>query len=104
MRRFAVVVFVLIAGLALSCGGVVFFVSTDGHNVSVFSASGTVSIVQLTVSNGNQFTVVTLFNTTGAQTFNFCGNVVNRFPMNASVTVNFTNRNGCSSINTIIIN
>ncbi len=61
--------------------------------------SGTVSIVHLTIIDGNvQVTAVTLINSGSAQTLNFCGNVVSQFPNNTFVTVTYTQGNSCNSI------
>lgn len=95
----ALVLFALIVG-SLSCEGV-FFASSNGVGVLLLTTSGTVSIVQLTVINGCQVTVVTLLNTGQAQTFNFCGNVVGQFPYGAFVTVTFTKSSGCNSVSQV---
>ncbi len=61
--------------------------------------SGTVSIVHLTIIDGNvQVTAVTLINSGSAQTINFCGNVVSQFPVNTLVTVTFTQTSSCNTV------
>jgi hypothetical protein len=65
----------------------------------------TVSIVQLTVTgNQTQVTVVTLLNNGFGQTFNFCGNVVNQFPLETFVRVNFNEGTPCSGLVQVLIN
>lgn len=94
----------LIMMASAGCGGFAGFVSTDGHQATVVSTSGTVSIVQLTVVNGNTtVTAVTLLNSGFATTTNFCGNVVNRFPVDAFVNVNFNPGSACASFVAITV-
>jgi hypothetical protein len=84
---------------AIACGGGTFFVSATEEGVSFFAVSGSVSVVQLTVINGGQVTVVTLLNTgAAAQTFTFCGNVVAQFPTNTFVTVTYQSSVGCNTV------
>jgi len=99
MRRFGdgLVLFAAVLG-ALSCGGGTFFVSTGGNGVSFLSVSGTVSIVQLTLVNDGQVTVVTVLNDGTAQTLNFCGNVVQQFPSGAFVTITFVQNGSCNNL------
>lgn len=103
MRRLAVLTLVLLAGISLSCGGGVFFVSTNGNGVSFFSASGTVSTVQLTIIDGRQVTIITLLNNGAAQTFDFCGDTVHQFPVDAFVTVSFTSNGSCDAVDRVSI-
>jgi hypothetical protein len=104
MRHLAVLAILLLAGMALSCGGGVFFLSTSGHGTAFFSTSGTVSIVQLTIVDGHQVTVVTLLNNNASQAFHFCGNVANQFPVDSFVSVDFTEGSGCSTVTQVVIN
>lgn len=99
MRRFAVAVVLLaLFSGAVACGGGTFFISASNEGVTFFTVSGTVSIVQLTIINGGQFTVVTLLNMGTAQTFTFCGNVVAQFPMNTPVKVDFKRNGSCDIV------
>jgi hypothetical protein len=97
----------VLASLLLSGCGAVFVGGTlNGGDVVV--VSGTVSIVHLTFSsdgNGNSITitVVTLLQTGGAQTLNFCGSQVSQFPMDAFVTTKFTNGTPCSNLLTVTV-
>ena len=68
----------------------------------VETVSGFVSGVQVIAigSNGTtvQVTVVTLQQTLGFTTTNFCGNVVAQFPMNSFAQVSFNPGQPCSTI------
>jgi hypothetical protein len=89
----------------LACGGGTFFLSTGTHGATFLTTSGTVSIVQLTVVNGNvQVTAVTLIANGFASTSNFCGNVVNQFPMQTFVTVNFNSGTSCNTVVAVFVN
>ena len=102
MRRLAVaVLFLALVVGSLSCGGGTFFISTNGHDVTFLSVSGTVTIVRLTITSDGQVTVVTLVNSGDAQTLNFCGNMVGQFPTNTFVTVNFTHNGGCENVSQV---
>ncbi len=91
----------LIAATIVTCGCGNIDVS-GGLNQSSFS--GTVSIVRLTFANdGTQITLVTLINNMGSKDFNFCGNVVDQFPMNTSVQGSFTPGSPCGTIVKITI-
>lgn len=95
MRQF--LLRLLIFSLLASCG-CDSVVSISGA-LNQQSFAGTVSIVRLTVTTDNtQITFVTLIGNTTSQDFNFCGNVVNQFPMNASVQGSFTTGSTCGTI------
>jgi len=93
---------VLCVSLA-ACGG---NVSVSGYFDSgaagTLTASGNVSIVRLTYwedANGKvTVTDVTLLQNWSAQQFTFCGSHATEFPMNASVTANYTPGNTCSTL------
>jgi len=72
------------------------------------TVSGFVSGVQLIMvgSNGTliEVTVVTLQQTLGFTTTNFCGNVVPQFPLNSFAQVSFKPGHPCSAIVVIVIN
>ncbi len=79
----------------------VFFVGTDtgGH---VAFASGTVTVVRLTVVSGPggtnvNVTIVTLLTNGFSNTLTFCNTQSSLFPMNAFVQVNFTPAQPCIS-------
>jgi len=78
-------------------------------NSDVVTVSGFVSGIQLvTVAGANgtliQVTVVTLQQTLGFTTTNFCGDVGARFPMNSFAQVSFQPGQPCSTIVVIVIN
>jgi hypothetical protein len=106
MRHFAVLLLTIVcACVLLSCAGGAFFLSTGNNGSTVVSTSGTVSIVQLTTTDGGtQVTVVTLLNVGTAQTLPFCGDVVHQFPTNTSVTVNFNPGTVCNTTVQVTIN
>src|SRR3569832_1259845 len=96
MRRHAVALAVLALLVQLAgCGGTV----VVGGRTDFPEVSGTVSIVHLTIIDGNvQVTAVTMINSGSAQTLTFCGNVVSRFPSNSFVTVTYTQGNSCNTV------
>ncbi len=78
-------------------------------NSDVVTVSGFVSGVQLIMvagPNGTliEVTVVTLQQTLGFTTTNFCGNVGAQFPMNSFAQVSFKLGQPCSTIVVIVIN
>jgi len=90
---------------SLVCGGVCGcgVIRIQGvFGAGVETVSGFVSGVQLITvgSNGTtiEVTVVTLQQTLGFTTTNFCGNVVAQFPMNSFAQVSFTPGQPCSTI------
>ncbi|HYN15097.1 MAG TPA: hypothetical protein VES66_04825 [Terriglobales bacterium] len=96
----------LVCAFVCGCGAVRIqgFVGSD-----VVSVSGFVSAVQVTTvagANGTliEVTFVTLQQTLGFTTTNFCGNVSARFPMNSFAQVSFKPGQPCSTIVVIIIN
>lgn len=50
------------------------------------------------MNDGTQITIVTLLSNMNAHDFSFCGNVVNRFPMNSTVQGSFTPGTACGTI------
>jgi hypothetical protein len=99
MRRLAVAVVVvaLLSG-AVACGGGTAFISVTNGGVTFLAVSGTVSLVQVTIIDGGQVTIVTLTDAGNAQTFNFCGNVAAQFPSDAFVKVNYRHNGGCDTV------
>jgi hypothetical protein len=82
--------------------------SFDPGAAGTSTASGTVSIVRLTFANdgkGNSVTVtvVTLLQRNDAQDLTFCGSQVSQFPINAFVTVNYTQGTLCSTLNSVSV-
>jgi len=89
----------LVCGSVCGCGAV----RIQGVlGPGVETVSGFVSGVQLITvgSNGTliEVTVVTLQQTLGFTTTNFCGNVVAQFPMNSFAQVNFNPGQPCSTV------
>ena len=93
--RYLIVLLLVAATLAnAGCGSYMF---SGALNPATFS--GTVSIVRLSFGNdGTQITIVTLISNMNAQDFNFCGNVVNQFPMSSTVLGSFTPGTACGTI------
>ncbi len=78
----------------IGCGGTFFI----GGSITPASVSGTVSILQLTVVNGNvNVTIVTLVANGAASNLTFCGHDSSMFPMNTFVQVTFTPAQPCIS-------
>ena len=94
----------LVVGLSLfgvGCGNT-FFGGAIRPGVS--TVSGFVSIVQLTVVDGNvQVTFVTFLDNGISSTLAFCGDQRSRFPMNENVRTNFNPGQPCGSIVTIVV-
>ena len=88
----------------VGCGGIIFRAS-EGTN-TITTVTGFVSIVQLsTVVNNGTFvsvTLVTLLQSGTANTFTFCGNLVDQFPVNSSVSVNFISTPPCFTAQLIV--
>lgn len=100
-------ILLILSGLS-SCGGLVLFVGTSPHGPNIIAVTGTCIGVQVVsmVGNGGGFvtvTVVTLSIDGRSSTFNFCGNMADRFPLNSLVTVNFTNGAPCAATTSIVI-
>ena len=99
---------VLSCVLLLGCGAMSISASFDPGAAGTSTASGTVSIVRLTFANdgkGNSVTVtvVTLLQRDDAQDLTFCGSQVSQFPINAFVTVNYTQGTLCSTLNSVSV-
>lgn len=100
-------VLLILSGLP-SCGGVVLFVGTSPPNANIVVVSGTCIDAHVVSMAGNSggfvtVTIVTLSTNGRSSTFNFCGDLANRFPLNSLVTVNFTAGTPCSSTTSIVI-
>lgn len=97
MLRLCLLPVVLFALLLTSCGQVfVGAFSNPGGSTVTF---GTVSIVQITVIDGNGIvTIVTLINTGVGNQFTFCGDQRSQFPMDRLVSVTFTPGPPCANI------
>lgn len=96
MRIVAVSLILCFVIALTSCGGTFFAFSAPSLNTT--TVTGTVTIVRITTTNnGTLVTFVTLVNTPNPQDLFFCGNVVNQFPMNSMVRVNFTQASPCNT-------
>ncbi len=97
MLRLCLLSLVLASLLLTSCGQV--FVSAFSHPGSSTVFIGTVSIVQITVIDGNVLvTFVTLINGGVGNGFTFCGDQRNQFPMDQLVSATFTPGSPCANI------
>jgi hypothetical protein len=97
MLRLCLVSLVLACLLLTSCGQV--FVSAFSHPGASTVFVGTVSIVQITVIDGNVLvTVVTLINGGIGNDFTFCGDQRNQFPMDQLVSATFSPGTPCANI------
>ncbi|HVP43638.1 MAG TPA: hypothetical protein VMS96_09400 [Terriglobales bacterium] len=103
MRSLALLItFALIlasAPMLTGCGGVTAF----GFKSNMQAVSGTVSSVQVSVSNNGSFiTFVTLQSNGFPNQFAFCGDHAAQFPMNTSVTVDFNPGQDCNVITVVV--
>ena len=85
--------------LLVGCGGITSF----GFQSNFQAVSGTVSSAHLSIINGNvQITVITLQTNGSFNQFSFCGDHVQQFPMDTSVTVNFNPGQNCNQIIAVV--
>ena len=102
MKRLLVLLLVfLLAG----CSGFVFVSNLPAAGATSFV--GFVSIVHLgSVANNGPFvtvTIVTFLQSGTSSNFTFCGNVVNQFPLDTTVRVNFAPATPCSTVQTVVV-
>jgi len=105
MRYFGLLCALSLSLLISGCGNV-FFRSNFNNNTQ--TASGVVSVVQLTVIiDGNnvstQVTVVTLVNNFVSSTESFCGDQMSQFPLNEFAQATFTPGQPCSNLVNVVI-
>jgi hypothetical protein len=68
------------------------------------SVSGLVSVVQLTILDGNvQVTLVTFLSNGASSTVGFCGDHRGQFPLNQNLRANFNPGQPCSNIVTVVL-
>lgn len=108
-RRRRLVACFLLAGLLCTilsgCGAVHVQGALDSDAVSVSGFVSSVQIITVQGANGTviSVTVVTLQQTMGFTTTNFCGNVGPQFPMHSFAQVSFKPGQPCSTIVVIVI-
>lgn len=105
MRCFGLVCILSLSLLVSGCGSV--FIRGNFNN-NTQTASGFVSIVQLTVVvDGNnvstQVTVVTLVNNSTSLTASFCGDQRSQFPLNEFAQATFMPGQPCSNLLSVVI-
>ncbi len=84
------------------CEGV-FFGFTTGVNSHLVVATGTVSIVRLTITDGNTtVTIVTLVDNGFGNDFTFCGDMRPQFPLGTPVKVTYAPGTPCNS-NVVVV-
>jgi len=91
-----------------ACGGFAFFAGTSPGFSRVIVVSGTCTSVQLVniIGPGGGFilvTAVTFFGTGFSNTLNFCGDISGQFPLNRTMTVNYTNGSSCATPVSVVI-
>ena len=94
----------LVVWLVLACArcGNVFFRGVINSGPS--SVSGMVSVVQLTIEDGDvQVTFVTFLSNGDSSTVGFCGDQRSRFPLNQNLRANFNPGQPCADIVTVIV-
>jgi hypothetical protein len=104
MRLFGLTCLLVSVTLVSGCGNVFFRAS---FNANQQTASGLVSVVQLTfVSDNNgqiQVTIVTLQNSFGASDFTFCGDQTGQFPVQNNGQAVFVSAQPCSNLKNVVI-
>ena len=105
MRTLGLACLLSLVLLLPGCGNVFVRARWNGGNQT---ASGVVSVVQLTVVvDGNnvstQVTIVTLVDNLGASNFSFCGDQRNQFPPDRFAQATFTPGQPCSTLVNVII-
>lgn len=98
----------LIASGTSGCGGGTLFIDTGPNGTTVVAVSGTCIGVHITTILGSDgkwitITVVTLITDGRTNNFNFCGDVADHFPLNSSLTVNFTTGTTCATPTSIVL-
>jgi hypothetical protein len=105
VKCFLVASLVLLSFSLVSCGQV--FVSGTTSFSEQQNVTGTVTLVQLTVSEHDgisiMVTAVTLINAGTPTTINFCGDLRMQFPLNQSVHTSFRPGSSCSTVLTVIL-
>jgi hypothetical protein len=104
-RLLSVFLAICLIPLCAGCGNI--FLSASSQP-GFSSASGLVSIVQLSTvigTNGTtvQVTFVTFLQEGTSSTVGFCGDQSSRFPMNQTVRTDFISGQSCSSILVVVI-
>jgi hypothetical protein len=86
------------------CSGFVFVSNLPAGSATSFV--GFISIVHLgSVANNGPFitvTVVTFLQSGTSSNLTFCGNVVNQFPLDTMVRVNFVPATPCATVQTVV--
>jgi hypothetical protein len=102
VNRLLVLLVVACLLTSVSCGDI--FVR-GAINPGTQSASGLISIVQLSVTTGSgvSITIITLAGNGMANTFHFCGDQRMLFPVDSQVRVSFMPGNPCSSVITVAL-
>jgi hypothetical protein len=103
-RLLAGLLAVCLTCLCASCGNV--FID-GGFQARQSSLSGTVSFVEVnTVISGGmsiEITFVTFFQNGISSSMNFCGDQSSQFPLNQTVTTNFTPGQPCATLVIVVI-
>lgn len=103
-RLLAVSVVACLTCLSANCGNV--FIGGFFHP-SQSSITGTVSFVEVNtvISGGTSFevTLVTFVQNGFSSSLNFCGDQSRQFPLNQTVTTNFTPGQSCATVVIVII-
>ncbi len=102
LRLLPLIVLLVLAG----CGQInVSFVSNPGFPASV---TGTIIAVHVQSTSGpngalSTFTAVTIQSANTTNTFNFCGNQQNQFPVNQQVRVDFNSGVSCATLISVVV-
>ena len=104
--RLVLLPFIALPLMLIGCGGV--FVSVSSNPGFPTSVTGTIIAVELQSSNGpngvlNTFTAVTVKSVTTTNTFSFCGDQRNQFPVSQEVRVDFNSGVSCSTLVAVVV-
>ena len=99
-RLLAALLAVALILLCAGCGNVFFGGAIHPGSSSV---NGFVSIIQISVVDGDTVTFVTFLGGGTSSTLGFCGDQRRQFPMNQNVRTDFNPGNPCNNLVTVMI-
>ena len=91
--------------MPVGCGQIsVSFVSNPGFPTTVTGTIISVSVQSSSGPNGvlNTFTVVSIQSVSTTNSFTFCGNLQNQFPVNQQVRIDFNSGVSCATLTSVV--